>query len=97
LPRLSAADPHELVKATGSRSITLLAELLLISALERTECRGPHYREDYPYRDDVNWLKWVVIRMSSGGLPVVETVPVPLSDYPVQPAQRKIIPHPIAP
>ncbi len=26
-------------------------------ARERTESRGAHYREDYPKRDDVNWLK----------------------------------------
>jgi succinate dehydrogenase / fumarate reductase flavoprotein subunit len=33
-----------------------LAEITTISALNRTESRGGHSREDYPQRDDENWL-----------------------------------------
>ena len=32
------------------------------TALYRRESRGWFYREDYPKRDDQNWLKWVLIK-----------------------------------
>ena len=32
----------------------------------RTESRGGHYREDFPERDDENWLKNIVIKNDNG-------------------------------
>lgn len=38
-----------------------LAEVTALSALNRTESRGAHSRDDYPKRDDENWLVHTLI------------------------------------
>ncbi len=67
LPRLMAADVHELVKAAESRNFVLLMELYNVAALERKESRMAHYREDYPYTDDRNWRKWILLKNGVDG------------------------------
>ncbi|WP_144477747.1 L-aspartate oxidase [Cytobacillus oceanisediminis] len=39
----------------------ITATLVTQSALERTESRGGHYREDFPYEDNANWMKKQII------------------------------------
>ncbi|OIK16989.1 L-aspartate oxidase [Bacillus sp. MUM 116] len=39
-----------------------IAKLITYSALKRTESRGGHYRSDYPFEDDNNWLKISIIQ-----------------------------------
>ena len=43
-----------------------LAEITTISALNRTESRGGHSREDYPKRDDENWLVHTLVSRPAG-------------------------------
>jgi succinate dehydrogenase / fumarate reductase flavoprotein subunit len=47
----------DLVEALELDNLMGQAVVVLHSALYRTESRGAHAREDYPQRDDSNWLK----------------------------------------
>ena len=47
----------DLVEALELDNLIGQAAVILHSALYRTESRGAHAREDYPERDDRNWLK----------------------------------------
>jgi succinate dehydrogenase/fumarate reductase flavoprotein subunit len=47
----------DLVEALELDNLIGQAAVVLHSALYRTESRGAHAREDYPARDDSNWLK----------------------------------------
>jgi fumarate reductase flavoprotein subunit len=47
----------ELVTAYRTRMMLKLALTVSYGALVRTESRGAHYREDYPRRNDAEWLK----------------------------------------
>ena len=50
------ANP-ELVTAWRTQKMLKLALCVAYGALQRSESRGAHYREDYPRRDDACWLK----------------------------------------
>ncbi len=71
-----------------------LAEVTAFSALNRTESRGGHSREDYPNRDDANWLKhtFATIDQTSGA--ALTQGPMTLTHRPVvvtkfEPKERK--------
>jgi fumarate reductase flavoprotein subunit len=54
--RAAGANP-ELVAAYRTQKMLKLALTIAYGALVRTESRGAHYREDYPRRNDAEWLK----------------------------------------
>lgn len=85
LPRLIAKDGHGLFKCHEVKSLTICAEMTFRAALARTESRGWHYREDYPERDDKNWLKWITLKQD-GGRMVLSTEPIPIERYKVKPS-----------
>ena len=62
------------------------AEATIEGALARTESRGGHYRDDYPNRDDANWLAHTLVYRGSGGLEMRKK-PVKITEF--QPKERK--------
>ena len=50
------ANP-ELEEAYRVPKMLKIALCVAKGALDRTESRGAHSREDFPKRDDINWLK----------------------------------------
>jgi succinate dehydrogenase/fumarate reductase flavoprotein subunit len=75
LDKLRATDLHELRKAHEVKNMMLNAEMKLRTSLFRTESRGNHYREDYPERDDNNWLCWITIQKGDDGNMKLEKFP----------------------
>jgi succinate dehydrogenase / fumarate reductase flavoprotein subunit len=68
-------------------SMLRTAEVVLVGALNRRESRGAHSRMDYPYRDDVNFLKHTLAYFTGDGGPKMTWYPVTFTRY--APVERK--------
>src|SRR5271165_6150812 len=69
----------DLAEALELENLLEQAVVALHSAENRTESRGAHAREDYPQRDDQNWLKHTVVRLNGEGAVEIGYRPVHLS------------------
>ncbi len=76
----------ELLTAWELGNLLDLAEVTTVSALARKESRGAHSREDYPKRDDQNWLKHTLAWMRENGQIELRYKPVVITKY--QPKER---------
>jgi succinate dehydrogenase / fumarate reductase flavoprotein subunit len=56
----------ELLNAWELSNLLEISEVVAASALNRKESRGAHAREDYPKRDDKNWMKHTLVWKQDG-------------------------------
>ena len=77
----------DLLEAVELGFLLDLAEALAYTALERRETRGGHAREDYPNRDDQNFLAHSMLYRNEDGSIRLEQKPVTITRY--QPMERK--------
>lgn len=77
----------DLLEAIELGFLLELAEVMVVSARARTESRGAHFREDYPNRDDVNFMRHTMAHRDQNGDLQLEYKPVVTTRY--QPMERK--------
>jgi len=83
----AGGDTHELVKCLKLRNVVQLAQAEVLAARERTESRIEHYRDDYPLMNNIDWLKWIIIRGTGGNMYAdKETIPIERWKYRPEPA-----------
>jgi succinate dehydrogenase / fumarate reductase flavoprotein subunit len=75
----------EMLNAWELGNLLEIAEVVAASALNRKESRGGHSREDYPERDDANWLKHTLVAKKDGKIEI-NYKPVVITKY--QPKAR---------
>ena len=76
----------ELLEVIELGGLIDLAETLVEGAIARQESRGGHAREDFPKRDDVNWMKHSLAYQTRDGIEL-RYKPVTITRF--QPMERK--------
>ncbi|HEU0078304.1 MAG TPA: succinate dehydrogenase flavoprotein subunit, partial [Longimicrobiaceae bacterium] len=76
----------DLMEAWELGNLLDLAEVTALSAVNRTESRGAHMREDFEKRDDVNWLKHTLVTRRDDGTLDISYKPVTITKF--QPKER---------
>ncbi len=63
--------------AIDLKNLLIVSEAIAKSAIERTESRGGHFREDFPGKSEAWGGKNVIVRKESGGGMALRQVPLP--------------------
>jgi succinate dehydrogenase / fumarate reductase flavoprotein subunit len=77
---------YELQEALELENMLKTAEVTVLSALQRKESRGAHYRSDFPERNDEEWLKHTLVYAAPEGLKL-RYKPVTVTSFP--PEERR--------
>ena len=81
LPKMMAADCHELSKCVDAEAMVLCARLFFLTSLERKESRGFHLREDY-LEQSGEFACWFTVHKGENGPCICkEDIPVTSYDY----------------
>ena len=72
IPRMRVHSPGKImnrdwVDGLEAENMLKVAKIILKACISRTESRGAHFREDFPEKNDREWLKNVVIQKNSDG------------------------------
>ena len=76
----------ELIEALELQSLMVVGEVIITGALQRRESRGAHSREDFPQRDDQNFLRHTLAYYSPAGIDL-QYMPVTITMF--EPQERK--------
>jgi succinate dehydrogenase / fumarate reductase flavoprotein subunit len=88
--RITSSKQHmnyELMNAIDLEFMLDVCHTITLGALLREECRGAHFRRDFPTRNDKDFLKHTIARVGSEGEPVISYKDVVITKY--QPMERK--------
>jgi succinate dehydrogenase/fumarate reductase flavoprotein subunit len=75
-PKLMARSSHSLRLCHEMKHKILSAEMKLRASLMRKESRGFHYRADFPFRDDKDFLCYITVQKQANGSMALTKVPV---------------------
>jgi succinate dehydrogenase / fumarate reductase flavoprotein subunit len=87
LGSLSRRFNYDWIEAVDAEDMLDACDLLVRFSLYRKESRGGFFREDFPFTDNVRWLRHVVGRREDGGVRI-EEMPVDLPH--ARPAEGRV-------
>lgn len=79
----------DVLGALETQNLLSFSEVIVVSALARTESRGAHSRSDFPKRDDEDWIKHTMAHKGDDDAPVLSYKGVYIDWEKYPPQERK--------